>query len=148
LTSGKLTKNIVVLQSIGFLGPAFALLGLNAVKNPTVAAAWLTAAVGLSAFSQAGFLVNHQVALDEFSRCKSISSLIMIEPTSRWKRCRIVNLLQQIFRDGSSCNTKFVLTCFESVTELEGWGDCEHCRKLGLNMQVYCMVRNHVDPAS
>jgi hypothetical protein len=148
LTSGKLTKNIVVLQSIGFLGPAFALLGLNAVKNPTVAVAWLTTAVGLSAFSQAGFLVNHQVALDEFSRCKSISSLIMIEPTGRWKRCRIVNLLQQIFRDGSSCNTKFVLTCFKSVTELEGWGDCEHCRKLGQNMQVYCMVRNHVDPAS
>ncbi|CAK9213377.1 unnamed protein product [Sphagnum troendelagicum] len=49
-----------IMQSIGFLGPAFALLGLNAVKNPTVAAAWLTAAVGLSAFSQAGFLVNHQ----------------------------------------------------------------------------------------
>jgi hypothetical protein len=39
---------------------AVALLGLNAVKNPVVASAWLTAAVGLSAFSQAGFLVNYQ----------------------------------------------------------------------------------------
>lgn len=48
------------MQSIGFLGPAVALLGLNAVKNPVVASAWLTAAVGLSAFSQAGFLVNYQ----------------------------------------------------------------------------------------
>jgi ABC-type uncharacterized transport system permease subunit len=49
-----------LMQSIGFLGPAVALLGLNAVKNPVVASAWLTAAVGLSAFSQAGFLVNYQ----------------------------------------------------------------------------------------
>lgn len=49
-----------IMQSIGFLGPAVALLGLNAVKSPMVAAAWLTAAVGLSAFSQAGFLVNYQ----------------------------------------------------------------------------------------
>lgn len=49
-----------IMQSIGFLGPAVALLGLNAVRNPMVAVAWLTAAVGLSAFSQAGFLVNYQ----------------------------------------------------------------------------------------
>lgn len=49
-----------IMQSIGFLGPAVALLGLNAVRDPMVAAAWLTAAVGLSAFSQAGFLVNYQ----------------------------------------------------------------------------------------
>lgn len=49
-----------LMQSIGFLGPAVALLGLNAVKSPVVASAWLTAAVGLSAFSQAGFLVNYQ----------------------------------------------------------------------------------------
>lgn len=49
-----------IMQSIGFLGPAVALLGLNAVSNPMVAAAWLTTAVGLSAFSQAGFLVNYQ----------------------------------------------------------------------------------------
>ncbi|KAG0620059.1 hypothetical protein M758_4G185900 [Ceratodon purpureus] len=49
-----------IMQSIGFLGPAVALLALNAVKNPMVAAAWLTAALGFSAFSQAGFLVNYQ----------------------------------------------------------------------------------------
>lgn len=49
-----------IMQSIGFLGPAVALLGLNAVSHPMVAAAWLTVAVGLSAFSQAGFLVNYQ----------------------------------------------------------------------------------------
>ena len=49
-----------IMQAIGFLGPAVALLSLNAVSSPLVAAAWLTAAVGLSAFSQAGFLVNYQ----------------------------------------------------------------------------------------
>jgi len=37
-----------------------ALLGLNTARNPSIASAWLTAAVGFSAFSQAGFLVNLQ----------------------------------------------------------------------------------------
>lgn len=55
-----LTTTRKLMQSIGFLGPAAALLGLNAVRDPMVAAAWLTAAVGLSSFSQAGFLVNYQ----------------------------------------------------------------------------------------
>lgn len=49
-----------IMQSIGFVGPAVALLCLNTVRDPAVASAWLTAALGLSAFSQAGFLVNHQ----------------------------------------------------------------------------------------
>lgn len=49
-----------LMQSIGFLGPAVALLGLNTARNPSIASAWLTAAVGFSAFSQAGFLVNLQ----------------------------------------------------------------------------------------
>lgn len=49
-----------LMQSIGFLGPAVALLGLNTARNPSTASAWLTAAVGFSAFSQAGFLVNLQ----------------------------------------------------------------------------------------
>lgn len=49
-----------LMQSIGFLGPAVSLLGLNTAQNPSTASAWLTAAVGFSAFSQAGFLVNLQ----------------------------------------------------------------------------------------
>ncbi|CAM6087894.1 unnamed protein product [Calypogeia fissa] len=49
-----------IMQSVGFLGPAAALLQLNAVTDPTIASLWLTAALGLSAFSQAGFLVNPQ----------------------------------------------------------------------------------------
>lgn len=49
-----------IMQSIGFLGPALALLGVSASPTASIAAAWLTAAVGLSAFSQAGFLVNFQ----------------------------------------------------------------------------------------
>jgi hypothetical protein len=48
--------------------------------------AWL---VGLSAFNQVGFLVNHQVGLDEFSRCKYISSLIKIEAASKGK-CQLI----------------------------------------------------------
>ncbi|PKA52000.1 putative anion transporter 3, chloroplastic [Apostasia shenzhenica] len=49
-----------IMQSIGFVGPAIALIGLNAAKSPSVASAWLTAAVGLSSFSHSGFLVNFQ----------------------------------------------------------------------------------------
>eukprot|EP01018_Ginkgo_biloba_P028764 Gb_28293 [translate_table: standard] len=37
-----------------------ALLGLNAAQTPSIASAWLTVALGLSAFSQAGFLLNMQ----------------------------------------------------------------------------------------
>lgn len=50
------------LQSIGFVGPAIALLGLNAARSPLAASAWLTTAVGLSSFSHSGFLVNLQVS--------------------------------------------------------------------------------------
>lgn len=52
------------MQSIGFLGPAVALIGLNGAQNPSIASAWLTAAVGFTAFSQAGFLVNLQVGFE------------------------------------------------------------------------------------
>jgi hypothetical protein len=58
-----LRKLFFMVQSIGFLGPAVALFGLNTVRDPVVATAWLTAAVGLSAFSQAGFLINYQVLI-------------------------------------------------------------------------------------
>ncbi|GLJ41616.1 hypothetical protein SUGI_0861310 [Cryptomeria japonica] len=52
-----------IMQSIGFLGPGIALIGLNAAQSPTIAAAWLTAALSLSSFSQAGFLLNmHDIA--------------------------------------------------------------------------------------
>jgi hypothetical protein len=47
--------------------------------------AWLIGTVSLSAFNQVGFLVNHQVGLDEFSRYKYISSLIKIEAASKGK---------------------------------------------------------------
>ncbi|KAJ6819352.1 putative anion transporter 3, chloroplastic [Iris pallida] len=56
-----------VMQSIGFLGPGIALLGLNAAKSPSVASAWLTAAVGLSSFSHSGFLVNLQEIAPEYA---------------------------------------------------------------------------------
>jgi hypothetical protein len=53
---------VLVLQSIGFVGPGVALIGLNAAKSPIVASAWLTVAVSLKSFGHSGFLVNFQVS--------------------------------------------------------------------------------------
>lgn len=49
-------------QSIGFIGPGIALIGLTTAKRPLVASAWLSLAVGLKSFSHLGFLINLQVA--------------------------------------------------------------------------------------
>ncbi|KAL9150509.1 hypothetical protein ABFS82_12G172300 [Erythranthe guttata] len=52
-----------MMQSIGFMGPGVALLCLNYVTTPTVAAIFMTMALSLSSFSQAGFLLNmHEIA--------------------------------------------------------------------------------------
>ncbi|XP_020250438.1 probable anion transporter 3, chloroplastic isoform X2 [Asparagus officinalis] len=68
IQSGRsVTSTRKVMQSIGFLGPGLALLGLNAAKSPSVASAWLTAAVGLSSFSHAGFLVNLQEIAPQYA---------------------------------------------------------------------------------
>ncbi|XWS55562.1 hypothetical protein CRYUN_Cryun09bG0010800 [Craigia yunnanensis] len=49
-----------IMQSIGFIGPGVSLLCLNFAKSPAVAALFITAALSLSSFSQAGFLLNMQ----------------------------------------------------------------------------------------
>ncbi|XP_047311083.1 probable anion transporter 3, chloroplastic [Impatiens glandulifera] len=49
-----------VMQSVGFIGPGVALLCLNYAKTPTMASVMITVALSLSAFSQAGFLLNMQ----------------------------------------------------------------------------------------
>ncbi|KAA8518994.1 hypothetical protein F0562_016232 [Nyssa sinensis] len=49
-----------IMQSIGFIGPGVSLLCLNYAKTPVVAAMFITAALSLSSFSQAGFLLNMQ----------------------------------------------------------------------------------------
>ncbi|KAK9168224.1 hypothetical protein Syun_000364 [Stephania yunnanensis] len=49
-----------VMQSIGFIGPGLSLLCLNLATTPAGAAFFLTAALSLSSFSQAGFLLNMQ----------------------------------------------------------------------------------------
>ena len=54
-------KSASSLQSIGFVGPGIALIGLISAKSPSIASAWLTLAVGLKSFSHSGFLVNLQV---------------------------------------------------------------------------------------
>lgn len=56
-----------IMQSIGFIGPGLALLALNAAPSPTIAAAWLTAALSLSSFSQAGFLLNMQEIAPQYA---------------------------------------------------------------------------------
>ena len=53
----------VPLQSVAFLGSGVALLGLASAPTPLAAALFLTLALGCSAFSQAGFLVNFQVCI-------------------------------------------------------------------------------------
>ncbi|KAL8517355.1 hypothetical protein ACS0TY_015554 [Phlomoides rotata] len=49
-----------IMQTIGFIGPGVALLCLNYVRTPTIAAVFLTMALSFSSFSQAGFLLNMQ----------------------------------------------------------------------------------------
>ncbi|PPS14060.1 hypothetical protein GOBAR_AA06523 [Gossypium barbadense] len=49
-----------IMQSIGFTGPGVSLLCLNFAKSPEMAAVFITAALSLSSFSQAGFLLNMQ----------------------------------------------------------------------------------------
>lgn len=49
-----------IMQSIGFIGPGVSLLCLNFAKSPEMAAVCITAALSLSSFSQAGFLLNMQ----------------------------------------------------------------------------------------
>ncbi|KAH0997476.1 hypothetical protein GBA52_021340 [Prunus armeniaca] len=56
-----------IMQSIGFLGPGIALVGLTTAKSPAVASAWLTLAVGLKSFSHSGFLVNLQEIAPQYS---------------------------------------------------------------------------------
>ncbi|KAL6508034.1 putative anion transporter 3, chloroplastic [Orobanche gracilis] len=52
-----------IMQSIGFIGPGVALICLNYVNTPMVASIFLTIALSLSSFSQAGFLLNmHDIA--------------------------------------------------------------------------------------
>ncbi|KAK2975868.1 hypothetical protein RJ640_015299 [Escallonia rubra] len=60
-TSVTLTRKIM--QSIGFIGPGIALVGLTLAKSPLTASAWLTLAVGLKSFSHCGFLVNLQLTV-------------------------------------------------------------------------------------
>ncbi|GFP80579.1 probable anion transporter 4 chloroplastic [Phtheirospermum japonicum] len=60
-----LTRNIM--QSIGFIGPGFALICLTMAKSPFIASAWLTLAVGLKAFSHCGFLVNLQEIAPQYA---------------------------------------------------------------------------------
>lgn len=62
LTITILMHDPLIKQSIGFIGPGISLLCLNYAKTPVSAAVIITAALSLSSFSQAGFLLNMQVS--------------------------------------------------------------------------------------
>ncbi|CAN8268268.1 unnamed protein product [Cochlearia groenlandica] len=64
-TTITLTRKIM--QSIGFIGPGIALIGLTTAKQPLIASAWLSLAVGLKSFSHLGFLINLQEIAPEYS---------------------------------------------------------------------------------
>ncbi|GMI97155.1 phosphate transporter 4;3 [Hibiscus trionum] len=66
-TGTSITLARKIMQSIGFIGPAIALIGLTAAKTPSIASAWLSLAVGLKAFSHCGFLVNLQEIAPHYS---------------------------------------------------------------------------------
>ncbi|PON42770.1 Major facilitator, partial [Parasponia andersonii] len=68
IRSGRsITLTRKVMQSIGFVGPGMALVGLTTAKSPLIASAWLTLAVGLKSFSHSGFLVNLQEIAPQYS---------------------------------------------------------------------------------
>ncbi|XP_057953246.1 probable anion transporter 4, chloroplastic isoform X3 [Malania oleifera] len=56
-----------IMQSIGFIGPGIALVGLTTAKSASIASAWLTLAIGLKSFSHSGFLVNLQEIAPQYS---------------------------------------------------------------------------------
>ncbi|RWR79434.1 putative anion transporter 3, chloroplastic [Cinnamomum micranthum f. kanehirae] len=56
-----------IMQSIGFIGPGVSLLCLNFAKTPEVAAIFMTAALSLSSFSQAGFLLNMEDVAPQYA---------------------------------------------------------------------------------
>ncbi|KAJ9565314.1 hypothetical protein OSB04_001280 [Centaurea solstitialis] len=69
LIQGGMTVTLTrkIMQSIGFIGPGIALIGLIMAKSPVMASAWLTLAVGLKSFSHCGFLVNFQEIAPQYS---------------------------------------------------------------------------------
>ncbi|XP_078178617.1 putative anion transporter 3, chloroplastic isoform X1 [Carex rostrata] len=61
------TSTRKIMQSIGFVGPGVALIGLNTAKSPVIASAWLTIAVSLKSFGHSGFLVNFQEIAPQYA---------------------------------------------------------------------------------
>ncbi|KAJ0260320.1 hypothetical protein HA466_0065400 [Hirschfeldia incana] len=66
-TGHSVTSVRKIMQSIGFMGPGLSLLCLNLAKSPSCAAIFMTLALSLSSFSQAGFLLNMQDIAPEYA---------------------------------------------------------------------------------
>lgn len=60
LRGATITTARKLMQTIGFVGPSLALLGVASASSPEISSLYLTIALGFSAFSQAGFLLNYQ----------------------------------------------------------------------------------------
>lgn len=66
-TGYSLTLVRKIMQSIGFIGPGVSLLWLNYANSPAMAAVFITIALSLSSFSQAGFLLNMQEIAPQYA---------------------------------------------------------------------------------
>lgn len=76
-----LVTDLILLQSIGFMGPCVSLLCLRFAQTPSVAAVLMTIALSLSSFSQAGYFCNIQVLFP------SLHALISDHTTSTPEQC-------------------------------------------------------------
>lgn len=68
-----------VMQTIGFMGPAFFLTQLQHVSDPRTAVLCMCACQGLDAFSQSGLYSNHQVRFPAFSCWACRSALVQFK---------------------------------------------------------------------
>ncbi|THG08757.1 hypothetical protein TEA_014039 [Camellia sinensis var. sinensis] len=60
ITDTLVSKGLSIMQSIGFLGPAFFLTQLSHVKTPALAVLCMVCSQGSDAFSESGLYSNHQ----------------------------------------------------------------------------------------
>lgn len=58
---------IQIMQTIGFLGPAFFLTQLKHIDSPTMAVLCMACSQGTDAFSQSGLYSNHQDIAPRYS---------------------------------------------------------------------------------
>lgn len=93
MVSSGVSRTVVrkVMQTIGFLGPAFFLTQLQHVTSPMMAILCMCACQGFDAFSQSGLYSNHQVRPDTLR----LISCNLAPKISIFNFCRAVHCLRQ-----------------------------------------------------